>query len=124
MTNNEINYNPIRHWNFRQVVNACGGVNEAARILKKTNSNVSQYYVMPPKRSIGDRFAAQIESTFGLKPGDLDLPPPPEAQAEDALLAELSSVMVNTSPDDKKIMIGIAKLFAERNLKKIKPSDL
>ena len=66
MADNPINYNPVRHWNFRQVVNSCGGVNEAARILKKTNSNVSQYYVTPPKRSIGDRFAAQIEAAFGL----------------------------------------------------------
>lgn len=130
MTNNEINYNPIRHWNFRQVVNACGGVNEAARILKKTNSNVSQYYVMPPKRSIGDRFAAQIEAAFGLTPGAMDNPIPPEAKDKDEYLAQISTTLANASDDDKAFVLQMAQWLVMRSIKrtangvKIKADDV
>ena len=109
MAGNEINYNRVRHWNFRQVVNACGGVNEAARLLKKTNSNVSQYYVDPPKRSIGDKFAGQIEAAFGLSPGAIDKPIPPEAKAKDEYLAQISATLANASDDDKAFVLQMAQ---------------
>ena len=34
MAGNEINYNRVRHWNFRQVVNSCGGVNAAGEVVE------------------------------------------------------------------------------------------
>ena len=118
MAGNEINYNRVRHWNFRQVVNACGGVNEAARLLKKTNSNVSQYYVDPPKRSIGDKFAGQIEAAFGLPPGAIDKPIPPEAKAKDEYLAQISATLANASDDDKAFVLQMAQWLVLRSIKR------
>lgn len=122
MYRDEIQENRLR--NFRRIISSVNGTNEAARMMNKKNTYITQIAGPTPTRNIGNKIAAQIENTFGLAPGSLDLPPPPEALSEDALIAELSSVMVNTSTEDKKMMIGIAKLFAERNLKTIKPSDL
>lgn len=113
-----------RLWNFRQIISAAGGVNEVARRMGRPNSSITQYAGPNPIRNIGDKISSVIEKTFGLNPGDLDLPPPPQSRNEDALLAELSSVAINVSTDDKRILIGIAKLFAERELKKIKPGEL
>ena len=118
MAGNEINYNRVRHWNFRQVGNSCGGVNEAARLLKKTNSNVSQYYVDPPKRSIGDKFAGQIEAAFGLSPGSIDKPIPPEAKAKDEYLAQISATLANASDDDKAFVLQMAQWLVLRSIKR------
>lgn len=65
MAGNEINYNRVRHWNFRQVVNSCGGVNEAARLLKKTNSNVSQER-RAVRLGVGHGDTRQVERQHGV----------------------------------------------------------
>lgn len=110
--------------NFRQIINSVGGTNEAARIMGKKNSYITQIAGPNPTRSIGNRMAATIEQSFKLTPGTLDLPPPQETKGDDKHMAELASVMVNTGTDDREIIIEIAKLFAKRALKTIKPADL
>ena len=110
--------------NFRQIIKSVGGTNEAARIMDKKNSYITQIAGPNPKRSIGDQMAATIEQSFKLSPGALDMPPPDEVRGDDKHMAELASVLVNTGADDREIIIEIAKLFAKRALKTIKPADL
>lgn len=112
-----------RLWNFRQIVNSVGGTNEAARIMGKKNSYITQIAGPNPVRSIGNRMANTIEKSFALEPGALDLPPPKEIHGDDKHMAELSSVLANASKEDREIVIEIAKLFAKRSLR-IKPGDL
>jgi len=112
-----------RLWNFRQIVNSVGGTNEAARIMGKKNSYITQIAGPNPSRSIGNRMVATIEKSFALDPGALDLAPPIEARGEDKHMAELSSVLANASKEDREIVIEIARLFAKRSLR-IKPDDL
>lgn len=122
MANDKIQEN--RLWNFRQIIKSVGGTNEAARMLGKKNAYITQAAGPNPVRNIGSRFAGQIETAFGLEPGALDMSPPPESRDNDPFLAELSSVMTNASNDDKEMLVKIAKLFAERSLKKVSPTDL
>ena len=110
--------------NFRQIIKSVGGTNEAARIMDKKNSYITQIAGPNPKRSIGDKTAETIEAAFRLAPGTLDMPPPEEVRGGDTHMAELASVMVNTGSDDREIIIEIAKLFAKRALKTVKPADL
>ena len=110
--------------NFRQIIKSVGGTNEAARIMDKKNSYITQIAGPNPKRSIGDQMAATIEQSFKLSPGALDMPPPDEVRGDDKHMAELASVLVNTGADDREIIIEIAKLFAKRALKTVKPADL
>ena len=121
-TNEKIQENRV--WNFRQIINSVHGTNEAARIMDKKNSYITQIAGPNPVRNIGNKMAAQIEVAFGLAPGALDLDPPNETRDNDPYIAELSSVLTNASKDDKDMLVKIAKLFAERSLKKINPSDI
>lgn len=113
-----------RLWNFRQIVNSVGGTNEAARIMGKKNSYITQIAGPNPSRSIGNRMVSTIEKSFALTPGSLDTPPPREARGDDKHMAELSSVLANASKEDREIVIEIAKLLAKRSLRIIKSSDL
>lgn len=113
-----------RLWNFRQIVNSVGGTNEAARIMGKKNSYITQIAGPNPSRAIGNRMVATIEKSFSLESGALDAPPPRETRGDDKHMAELSSVLANTSKEDKEIVIEIAKLFAKRALRTVKSSDL
>ena len=79
MYSDDVQQNRLR--NFRIILKSIGGTNEAARMMNKKNTYITHIAGPTPVRNIGDKIAAQIESTFGLKPGDLDLPPPPEAVA-------------------------------------------
>ena len=63
-----------RLWNTRQLIRTCGGVNAAARILKRDNSYVTAIAGPNPTRSIGDKTANTIEAAFKLEPGALDKP--------------------------------------------------
>ncbi len=49
------------------------GVSAAAIFLEKAQAQVSQFGGSNPTKVIGDDLAAQIEETFRLKPGTLDL---------------------------------------------------
>jgi len=51
-----------RLWNTRQLIRTCGGVNAAARILKRDNSYVTAIAGPNPTRSIGDKTANTIEA--------------------------------------------------------------
>ena len=113
-----------RLWNFRQIVNSIGGTNEAARIMGKKNSYITQIAGPNPSRSIGNRMVTTIEKSFDLEPGALDIPPPREVHGDDKYMARLSSIMANTKKDDREMLIKIAELFAENSLRTIKPADL
>jgi len=113
-----------RLWNFRQIINSVGGTNEAARLMGKKNSYITQIAGPNPSRSIGRRMVAIIETTFSLPPGALDAPPPKESRGEDKHMAELSSVLANTRNEDRDLVIEIAKLLANRSLRTVKSSEL
>jgi len=53
MNKEEIQRN--RLWNFRQIIKNVGGTNEAARIMSKKNSYITQIAGPSPKRNIGDK---------------------------------------------------------------------
>jgi len=107
-----------RRWNFQQITNRLG-TNEVARRLGKNNSQISAVVGETRNRNIGNRFAQQIENEFGLPPGSLDLPPPPEAlKHEDRYLAEINSTLANATDDDKELVLGIAQWVVKRSLSK------
>lgn len=106
-----------RLWNFRQVVKAVGGVNEAARIMGKKNSYITAISGPNPNRSIGDRMCVTIENAFGLKPGSLDLPPPKEAGNDDAYLSSISATLANANQADKEFVLAFAEWLVGRSMK-------
>jgi len=114
-SSNDIQAN--RLWNFRQVIKAVGGVNEAARIMGKKNSYITAISGPNPNRSIGNRMCATIESAFGLPPGSLDLPPPKEIKDADAHLSRISATLANASTADKEFVLAFAEWLVGRSLK-------
>ena len=91
-----------RLWNFRQIVDSVGGVNEAARIMGKHNSYITQLISDPPTRGIGRKWVGYIETAFNLKPGSIDQPPPKQAMNNDAYLSQICAVLANAPDEDKE----------------------
>jgi len=115
--NSSIDVQANRLWNFRQVIKAVGGVNEAARIMGKKNSYITAISGPNPNRSIGNRMCATIEKSFGLTPGSLDLPPPKEAKNNDAHLARISATLANATTADKEFVLAFAEWLVGRSMK-------
>lgn len=64
----------IRRENFRKLVDSLDGVTSATKVLRMSQSHVSQLYSTRAIKNIGDRLARKIEEQGGLVPGSLDLP--------------------------------------------------
>jgi len=106
-----------RLWNFRQIVSAAGGVNEAARIMGKKNSQITALSGPNPNRNIGDKIAARIETAFGLMPGSLDMPPPKESYATDRFLSRIAATLANASDADKEFVLHMSEWLVRRTIK-------
>jgi len=115
MSNNEIQEN--RLWNFRQIIHSVGGTNEAARIMGKKNSYITQIAGPNPSRNIGGRMMAMIESAFGLTPGSLDNAPPPQSKIKDKHLAQICATLANASDDDKEFVLKMCEWLVGRSMK-------
>jgi hypothetical protein len=115
MNNEEIQKN--RLWNFRQIIRSVDGTNEAARIMGKKNSYITQIAGPNPQRNIGNRMATMIETAFGLNPGSLDTPPPKQLGNEDPYLSQLCAVLANAPDTDKELVLAIAEWLAGRSMK-------
>lgn len=113
MTDNRILEN--RLWNFRQLVKAANGNNSAAEVLGVRSPYITQIAGPNPKRTIGDRMAARIESAFGLEPGALDMDPPPEANAQDPFIAEIVATLSHVDQADKEFVLGMTQWIARRS---------
>lgn len=105
-----------RLWNMRQIVRSCGGVNAAARILKRDNAYITAIAGPNPTRSIGDRITPVIEEAFGLQPGALDLPAPEETKRDDPLIGQICATLANASEADKEFVLHIAEWIVKRRL--------
>ncbi len=105
-----------RLWNMRQLVRSCGGVNAAARILKRDNSYVTAIAGPNPTRSIGDRAATTIETAFGLPSGALDFNPPEETKREDPLIAQICATLANAPDADKEFVLHMSEWIVKRRI--------
>lgn len=65
----------IRLVNVRNLAHKCGGPAEFARKTGLSDSRVSQIIGKNPTKQIGPKAARDIEKSFGLAHGELDLPP-------------------------------------------------
>lgn len=106
-----------RLWNFRQIINAAGGTNEAARIMDKHNSYITQIAGPKPQRNIGNRMATMIETAFGLPPGSLDAAPPKQASNEDEYIAQICATLANAPSADKEFVLAVAEWIVSRSMK-------
>lgn len=97
-----------RLWNLRRLVEAAGGINAAARITGRHNSQLTDLCGPNPKRSIGDRVAAAIETAFNLPPGALDHPPPKETKAGNPFISRIAATLANVPDEDKDFVLSIA----------------
>lgn len=113
-----------RLWHFRQIIKSSGGTNEVARLMGKKNAQITQCGGPNPTRSIGNKMANEIERSFGLEPGSLDLPPPPEATNKDTLLGEICSVLANSSQEDRALVLELTKVVVHNSLRTMKPGDI
>lgn len=112
----------FRLWNLRQLVDAAGGVNAAARILGRHNSQVTDLCGPHPKRAIGDRVAAAIETAFKLQPGALDHPPPKETNNGNPIMSQIASTLAHMSDEEKDFVLAITKWLAHRSVAKSNPT--
>lgn len=127
----QIEFDPVRHWNLRAIIKACGGNNAAAAIMGTSPSNLSQYGRKNPGRNIADDFAANVEKAFGLPPGALDNPIPKEVgdaslreiNSRDKYLSQLIETLANASDDDKAFVLNTAQWIVHRSLNKNKPNN-
>lgn len=110
-----------RLWHMRQLVKSVGGVNEAARIMGKKNSYITQVAGPNPVRAIGDKFAKQVEEAFHLTPGSLDFDPP-ATNKEDKLIDEIAATLANASESDREFVLSIAQWVTKRSLTGAPPS--
>lgn len=115
MNNEEIQKN--RLWNFRQIIRNVDGTNEAARLMGKKNSYITQIAGPNPKRNIGDRMATMIETAFGLPPGSLDTPPPKQSGNEDAYLSKICATLANAPDADKEFVLAMSEWIVGRSMK-------
>lgn len=106
-----------RLWNFRQIVSSVDGVNEAARIMGKKNSYITQIAGPNPTRNIGNRMATSIEKSFGLPPGALDANPPKQSEGGDPYLASICSTLANASDNDKEFVLAMSEWIVGRSMK-------
>ena len=106
-----------RRWHFRQIIRSVGGARAAAALLNDVSTSYITIVAGPtPTRNIGDKVAAKIEATFGLPPGSLDQPPPPETVDKDPYIAAISATLHATSDSDKEFVLAIAQWIAARSL--------
>lgn len=105
-----------RLWNMRQLVRSSGGVNAAARIMKRDNSYITAIAGPNPTRSIGDRAAGTIEAAFGLASGALDFNPPEETKREDPLIAQICATLSNASDVDKEFVLHMSEWIVKRRI--------
>jgi len=103
MNKEEIQRN--RLWNFRQIIKNVGWTNEAARIMSKKNSYITQIAGPSPKRNIGDKMAEMIESAFGLTAGSLDAKPPEQISGEDRYLSKICATLASAPEADKEFVL-------------------
>lgn len=115
MNKEEIQRN--RLWNFRQIIKNVGGTNEAARIMSKKNSYITQIAGPSPKRNIGDKMAEMIESAFGLTAGSLDAKPPEQISGEDRYLSKICATLASAPEADKEFVLAMSEWIVGRSMK-------
>lgn len=114
MDQNKVREN--RLWNLRQIITAAGGTNEAARIMQKKNSYVTQIAGPNPQRNIGNRMPQSIEQAFGLAPGSLDADPPKQSRGDD-YLSRICATLANAPERDKEFVLAMSEWLAGRSMK-------
>lgn len=112
-----------RLWNTRQLIRTCGGVNAAARILKRDNSYVTAIAGPNPTRSIGDKTASTIEAAFKLEPGALDKPAPKETKRGDPIIAQIVATLSNADAADREFVLAMSEWIVKRRLQAMPNND-
>ena len=105
-----------RLWQMRRLVKLCGGTNLAAELVLRSPAYVTAIAGPSPQRAIGDKSAAHIERSFGLRPGELDDPPPIQFSGENSLIDQVVEILAKASEKDKELVFNIANLIVGRSL--------
>ena len=104
-----------RLWNLRRLIKSAGGTNAAAaEKLERRPAYLTGIAGLHPQRTIGNKIAQHIESTFGLPPGALDNDPPQETKGPDPFLSQISATLAMCSDDDKAFVLAMAEWIAAR----------